>query len=403
MNISSYIAKRYFFSKSSRNAVNIISAISISGIFVGTLALVIVLSAFNGLETLVNGFFTTFDPELKVTPVNGKYFELSDDELNGVKQIEGVAHISQVLEERVLLTYRDMEHIASIKGVDENYTGVTNLESAIESGDYNLYQPSKITKAVMGIGVAYYLGYSRMSFQDPINVFVPKRGASASNFQNAFSSELIYPEGIFRVQPEVDEKYLIAPISYVQKLLGRKSALSSLEIKVKHVETIDAVQSKVKEYLGDDFLVQNREEQQAIFLKVMKNESLFTFLTFALILGIATFTIMGSLSMLMLDKKEHLHSLWAMGTDLSTLRQIFFKEGMLISIVGAGLGLINGILAVLAQQHFGLLSIGDNYIVDSYPVELDWMDVMWVLLTVGVLCSLTSWLTARRLNYKLFT
>ncbi len=403
MNLSSYIARRYFFSKSSRNAVNIISAVSITGILVGTLALVIVLSAFNGLESLVHGFFNTFDPELKVSPKEGKYFELSSNQSEVLKSTEGIASYSQVLEERVLLTYRDMEHIATIKGVDEAYTQVTEIESAITHGAYMVHPSGTIPKAVMGAGVTYYLGYGRISFEDPINVFVPKRGASASDFSNAFSSELIYPQGIFSVQPEVDEKYLLAPLGFVRNLLGRPAALTSIEIKVRQDADIEEVKRHLIDKLGSEFLVQNREEQQAIFLKVMKNESLFTFLVFALILGIATFTIMGSLSMLMLDKKKHIYTLWAVGADLKTLRLIFFKVGMRISLVGAGLGLVLGIIVVLGQQYFGWLSIGQNYIVESYPVELQWDDVVLVTLTVGCLCAVTSWLTSRRLNYSLFT
>ena len=403
MNLSSYIARRYFFSKSSRNAVNIISAVSITGILVGTLALVIVLSAFNGLESLVHGFFNTFDPELKVSPANGKYFELTSDQAEVLESTDGIASYSQVLEERVLLTYRDMEHIATIKGLDNRYTSVTEIESAITHGAYTIHPESKIPKAVIGAGVSYYLSYGRMNFEDPINVFVPKRGASASDFSNAFSSELIYPQGIFSVQPEVDEKYILTSLSFVRNLLGRPDALSSIELKVKPEADVEEVKGLLLQKLGPNFLVQNREEQQAIFLKVMKNESLFTFLVFALILGIATFTIMGSLSMLMLDKKKHIHTLWAVGADIKTLRAIFFKVGMQISFTGAGLGLVLGIIVVLGQQYFGWLEIGQNYIVESYPVELQWKDVLLVILTVGCLCGVTSWLTSRRLNYSLFT
>ncbi len=403
MNISSYIARRYFFAKTSGNAVNIISGISIGGILVGTVALIIVLSAFNGLESLVNGFYNTFDPDLKVTPASGKYFDQDDEKLKQLSNIEGVHSYSRVLEERVLFTYRDMEHIGSIKGVDEAYTSVTQLQSAVAHGSYDIYPEKVVPRAVLGAGVSYYLGYGRVSFDDPINVFVPKTGASASDFTSAFSSELIYPGGVFNIQPEFDEKYVFASLAFVQRLLGREGELSSIEVKVNEGARFEEVQASVKKLFGDNFEVKNREEQQAIFLKVMKTESLFTFLVFALILTIATFTIMGSLSMMMLDKREHLRTLWAMGAELSTLRSIFFKEGLLISLVGAGLGLLIGIAVVLAQQYFGLLEIGQNYVVEAYPVQLEVDDILLVIATVAVLCGITSWLTSRRLTLKLIT
>jgi lipoprotein-releasing system permease protein len=368
---------------------------------VGTVALIIVLSAFNGLESLVNGFYNTFDPDLKVTPATGKYFKADESKLRQLSQLKGVSAVSTVLEERVLFTYRDMEHIGSIKGVDASYSAVTRIRSAVGHGEYAVFPEKQVPRAVLGAGVAYYLGYGRISFEDPINVFVPKSGASTSDFSSAFSSELVYPGGVFNIQPEFDEKYVITSLSFVQGLLGRSGGLSSIEIKVDSQSSRNEVQQAVADLFGDTFEVKNREEQQAVFLKVMKTESLFTFLVFALILAIASFTIMGSLSMMMLDKKEHLRTLWAMGAELKTMRAIFFKEGLLISLVGAGLGVLIGVSVVLVQQHFGLLQIGQNYVVEAYPVELQLDDILLVILTVAVLCGITSWLTSRRLTLKL--
>lgn len=399
MRFSSYIAKRYFFSRSTRNAVNVISGISIFGILVGTLALVVVMSAFNGLESLVKGFYNTFDPDLKISLNEGKYFSEADIPIHEITSIEGVDDVSLILEERVLLGYRDKEYIASIKGVSSSYSKVTRIEEAITHGE-DLINTKGAPRAILGAGVTYYLGYGRVAFQDPVQVFVPRKNASASNFNNAFSSELIYPSGVFSVQPEFDEKYMIAPIAFVRHLLDSPSGLSSIEVKVKDGVDVHEVKSQLKSLLGDSFKVEDRDEQQAIFLKVMKTESLFTFLVFALILAIASFTIMGSLSMMMLDKKDHLRTLWALGTEVRVLQGIFFKEGLLISFVGAGFGLVTGVLLVLAQQHFGLLEIGESYVVNSYPVELKWADVGLVLITVAAICGAASWLTSRRLTDK---
>lgn len=398
MSFSTYIARRYFIAKSTRNAVNIISGISILGILVGTLALIIVLSAFNGLETLVRGFYNTFDPDLKISLNEGKYFNESLVDLEKMRSIEDVEGISPVLEERVLLGFREKEYIASIKGISENYTDVTEINDAINHGENLIYGGSGVPRAVMGAGVAYYLGYGRIAFEDPIQVFVPRKSASAANFSSAFAVDQIYPSGIFSVQPEFDEKYLLAQLSFVRDLLDRPSALSSIEVKVKEGGDIDEVQNELRTLIGDSFKVENRDEQQAVFLKVMRSESLFTYLIFALILSIASFTIMGSLSMMMMDKREHIRTLWAMGTELQTLRAIFFKEGLLIGFVGAGLGLVCGVVLVLLQQHFGLINLGDSYVVNSYPVELKWTDVLLVIVTVAVICGITSWLTSRRLT-----
>lgn len=402
MNLSTYIARRYFFARSSRNAVNIISAISILGILVGTLALIIVLSAFNGLEQLVTGFYQTFDPDLKVTPTTGKYFEPGEERLSKLGALQGVQDYSLVLEERVLFTYQDKEHIGTLKGVDTNYTAVTSIREAITHGQYRTAVQG-VPAAVLGAGVSYYLGYGRISFEEPVSVFVPRSGATGSDFSNAFSSEQLYPAGIFSVQPEFDEEYAITSLGFVRKLLNRSGALSAIEVKTGRGASPGTVQKEIQGLFGDGVEVKDRAQQQAIFMKVMKSESLFTFLVFALILSIATFTIMGSLSMMMLDKKDHLRTLWAMGTDISSLRAIFFKEGMLISGLGAIIGLVLGVLVVLGQQYFGWLSLGQGYVVDAYPVVLRFRDIVLVLCTVGVLCSLSSWLTSRRLSLQLIT
>lgn len=401
MNLSSYIAGRYFFSKSSRNAVNIISGISIFGILVGTAALIIVLSAFNGLERLVTGFYDAFDPDLKVESTRGKYWDPTEQQLQEIRDLEGVTGVSLVLEEKVLLTYREKEYIATLKGVDDNYRQVNAVDEAVTHGEYLPKEPGPVPSAVLGAGVTYFLGYGRISFEEPINVFIPKAGASAADFSNAFSSEVLYPRGVFSIQPEFDKKYVISRLSFVRDLLNRPQAVSALEVKISEANSVQRVEDEIQKILGADFSIKDREEQQAVFMKVMKTESLFTFLVFALILFIASFTIMGSLSMMMLDKKQHLRTLWAMGAELRTLRHVFFKEGMLISFIGAAFGLALGVGLVFFQQQFGMIRLGQGYVVESYPVELRLRDVLLVLTTVAILGGSTSWLTSRRLSLKL--
>jgi len=396
MNVSSYIARRYFFSRTSRNAVNIISGISILGILVGTAALIIVLSAFNGLETLVGSFYNTFDPSLKVETTEGKYFQLSDSKMARLKEVEGVQALSQVLEDRVLLNFAQKEYIATLKGVDNNYLSVNPMDAAVRSGNFNLGDP-RAPAAVLGAGVGYYLGYGRLALGEPIEVYVPKPGASAANFSSAFNTATLIPRGIFQVQPEFDEKYLITSLGFARKFLRRPAAVTALELKVNE-DQLESVQETISEIFGEGYVVKNRQEQQAAFMKVMKSESLFTFMVFALILGIATFTIMGSLSMMMLDKREHLRTLHAIGSDLNQLRQIFFKEGLLISAFGAIAGVILGAGLVLLQQNFNIISLGQGYVIEAYPVELRLGDLFSVLLTVALLSGTASYLTSRRLG-----
>lgn len=399
MNLSGYIARRYFFAKSSRNAVNIISGVSILGVMVGTFSLIVVLSAFNGLEELVGSFYSTFNPDLKLSPKSGKYFEPDPNKLLQLKQLEGVDAISQVLEERVLFSFQDKEHIGSLKGVDEAFTEVTGVAGSIRDGEYSLYFTDSTPALVLGAGVSYYLGYGSMSLHEPVQIFVPRSGSSSTDFNRAFSSRMAYPTGIFTIQPEFDVKYAITNISFVRELLNRKEAVSAIELKLQESADVANVKKEIRELMGPEINVKDRFEQQAVFMKVMKSESMFTFLVFALILGIASFTIMGSLSMMMLDKKEHLRTLWAMGTDVPVLRMVFFKEGLLISSAGLVLGLLLGLLAVLGQEYFGWIKLGQGYVVEAYPVVLKIKDVMLVAITVFFLGGLSSWLTSRRLNY----
>lgn len=370
-----------------------------SGILVGTAALIIVLSVFNGLEGLVKGFYESFDPDIKATLVKGKYYTINQEELNKIRGIAGIKSVAEVLEERVLFTFRDKEHIATLKGVSPNFNEVSGVQEKIVSGNY-FNEDALLPRTVIGAGVSYYLGYGHNDFESGISVFVPKK-QTGTDFRTAFATKTFYPCGIFSVEPEFDKKFALAPIHFVRQLLGRDDVISGLEFHLNGEVNEDKIKKEIKEILGNRFKVQNRDEQQEILFKVMKSENFFTFLVFALILGISTFTIMGSLTMLMIDKKENLATLWAMGTDIKTLQNIFFKEGMIIGIVGAFLGLTLGVILVWAQSSFGLISLAPGYALESYPVELRFKDILTVSFTVIVLCSLASWLTSKRMSLKL--
>ncbi len=377
--------------------MNIITGISVTGILVGSAALIIVLSAFNGLENLVRSFYDDFDPDLKIVPSSGKFFQ--DSEVDSIIDAQpGVIHYSKVLEEKALFSFRDKEFIASLKGVDHKYTEVTKIRTKVPYGEYRLNENLALNPAVIGAGVAYYLGFSRSDFQEPINIFIPKESSGLGD--QSFRSDRLFPLGFFAVQPEFDEQYVLSTLAFSREVLNRPNACSAVEIAVDSTYDIAEVQGQLQEKLNS-FEVLNREEQQASFLKVMRTEGLFTFLIFALILSIATFTIAGSLTMLMFEKRSNLHTLWSMGTPIKELRKVILKLGMIISISGGIGGLLIGAIIVLAQEHFQLISVGEGYIVDAYPVALRWTDLFLVGVTVMVLGYLSAWLSARRLNLKL--
>lgn len=396
MKLSSFFARRYFLAKSSSNAVNIITGISVLGILVGTAALIIVLAAFNGLEQLVRSFYADFDPDLKIVAAEGKFFQAED--LQAIDwQAAEVAAASFVLEEKALLTYQDRDYIATLKGVDSHWVDVTNITEKLRSGNYLLHRESAAVPAILGSGVAYFLRYSNNNLEEALRVFVPRDNQSLDP-SRSFRSATVYPTGIFAIQPEFDEKYSLVPLPFVQQLVNREGAVTALEVRLRDAEQVESLEKRWQKQLGAAFSVLTRDEQQAVFFKVMKTEGLFTFLVFALILSIATFTIAGSLTMLMFEKKENLQTLSALGMTLPELRQIFFKEGMIICLTGGGIGLILGLAIILLQENFGLLAVGEGYVVEAYPVALAWKDVLLVILTTLGLSSLVSWLTARRLN-----
>lgn len=377
--------------------MNIITGISVTGILVGSAALIIVLSAFNGLENLVRGFYEDFDPDLKIVPHSGKFFAESEVDSILTNQ-EGLLYYSKVLEEKALFSFRDKEYIASLKGVDRNFTAVTNIKSKIPYGEYRLNENLAINSAVIGAGVAYYLGFSRSDFQEPINIFIPKESNGLGD--QSFRSDRLFPLGFFAVQPEFDEQYVLSSLEFSREVLNRPNACSAIEIAVDSSYSIEAIKQELQEKLSP-YEVLNREEQQASFLKVMRTEGLFTFLIFALILSIATFTIAGSLTMLMFEKRSNLHTLWSMGTPIKELRKVILKLGLIISLSGGLGGLLIGAGIIVAQEYFQLISVGEGYIVDAYPVALRWTDVLLVGVTVLFLGYLSAWLSARRLNLKL--
>ncbi len=401
MKLSLYIARRYLFAKKSRNAINVISGISVAGVTVGTMALITILSVFNGLEEMVKTIFNTSDPEIRIAPIKGKVFIPDSTLLVRLSAIDGVEVWSEALEENALLKYEEQQYIATVKGVGKNYTEVTDLDSAMWDGDFILEAENKRPYVIAGLGVANMLGM-RLNFVSPLAVYVPDRKASVSiNPDNAFTRKYIFPSGIFVVEQEFDSKYVFMPISFVRELLDYTDEVSSIEVKLKTGIDSRKTQKTIKNLFGKEYSVLNRYEQQEIFYKVMKAERLAIFVILTFILIIASFNIIGSLTMLIIEKERDISILKSLGADNNLIRRIFIYEGWMISVIGACIGLLLGLLVCAVQQHFGIVKLaGESLLIDSYPVRMKLTDVLIVATTVIAIGYWAAWYPVRYLSRK---
>jgi lipoprotein-releasing system permease protein len=400
VNVPFYIARRYLVSKKRTNAVNLITGISMLGVAVGTAAMITVLSGFNGLESLIRSFYNTFDPDIKVLTEKGKFLPGDSTTYSFLADLDEVADYSLVLEDKALLQFRDKEYIATIKGVDRNYNSTTRFSESITRGDYFGRMTDEV--GVVGIGVAYHLSLARLDFVDPMRVYVPrgdyKIGLDPSSSVNM---QPLYPVGIFSVQPDYDIKYVVTPLAYAQKLFNKRGGLSAVEIKLHEGADVDAAKEVITQKLGTGYKVLDRNEQQFTIFRVIKIEGLATFLILTFILTIASFGILGSLIMLILEKKKDINTMRSLGLTKKRIKHIFLAEGLLISSVGCLFGVFLGVTLVLLQDNFGLIALGQGYAMDAYPVELRIGDVFRVFLTVMAIGSLVSWLAVRRLKTEI--
>lgn len=401
MNFPFYIAKRYLFSKKSRNAINVISAISVVGVAVGTIALIVVLSVFNGFDNLVRSLFNSFDPDLKITFAVGKTFPGNHEKIQKLESVDGIMYLTEVVEENALLRYDERQYIATIKGVGVNFVRMSGIDSMIVDGDFTLIKDGQ-PFAVIGQGVATNLAVG-LHFISPINFYVPRNTRLISlNPAKAFNRKYIFPSGIFAIQQDFDSEYVIVPLSFARDLLGYTNEVSAIEIKVDPSYDPVMIQENIKELLGDEFSVKNRFEQQELLYKIMKTEKWAIFLILTFILVVASFNVIGSLTMLIIEKKKDIATLRSMGTSLSSLRRIFLFEGWMISLLGALSGLFAGTLICWTQQHFGVIKLqgSDSFVIDAYPVSIELPDLAWVFLTVLLIGYLASWYPVRYITRR---
>jgi len=375
--------------------------ISVIGVSLGTMALVIVLSVFNGFNGLISNLFGSFDPDLKILPVAGKTFIPNSPEFTQIKEMDQVLFYAEALEENALLKYGNRQRPAIVKGVSEEFSLMTGIDSMMPDGNFILEQGNR-EYAVFGYGVANNLGIG-LNFIDPIKFYVPRRDVKLGhNPMDAFRVDFLFPSGVFTIQEDFDSQYVLVPMAFARRLFDRKEAVSAIEIKLKNLDQSDQVQEHIQDLLGEDYVVKNRFQLHDVLFKMMQSEKTAIFFILAFILVIASFNIIGSLSMLIIDKQGDIETLISIGANKLLIQRIFLLEGWLISLLGAVIGTLMGVGVCLLQEKFGLIKLSgaENFIFSSYPVDIEFSDVAIVFTTVIIIGYLASRLPVRYLTRK---
>ncbi len=401
MNFPFYIARRYLFSKKSTNAINVISGISAVGVAVATMALVVTLSVFNGFHDMVASLFTQMDPQIKITPVMGKVVAADDSLLTRIRQLPQVDVATEVMEDQALAVYGDRQTMVRLKGVEDNFDKLTHIREVLEGdGDYALHA-ADMNYGILGMGVAYQLG-TGYTYEHPLKIYAPRREGqlNLANPQDGFVEDELYSPGVlFSIkQGKYDKRYIITSIAFTRQLFDQQGMLSSLELRLKPGSNFEQVKAEMQEIAGDRFLVRDRYEQQDDTFRIMKIEKLMAYIFLTFILVIACFNIIGSISMLMIDKKNDVVTLRNLGASDKQIIRIFLFEGRMISVLGAMAGLAVGLLLCWLQQEYGIVRLGKSegsFIVDAYPVSVHPWDVIIIFLTVITVGFLSVWYPVR--------
>lgn len=397
MNFPLYIAKRYLFSKSKSNAINIITGIASAGIIVGAMALFVVLSVFSGLRDFSLSFSNDFDPDLKVNAIAGKTFTLSADQENQLKNIAGVASYSKVVEERVLFFFDGKEQVTYLKGVDANFTKTNVVDQNLIGGKWlktNTYQ------VVIGNGISEKLSLGLYDFNNPFEVYVPRKGKGVIESEaEAFNKTSLIPVGVYALSEDLDSKYVFCDLTLAQQLLELKpSQISGVEMKLKPNVEEAAVVEKLNILFQNKADIKNRAQQNATLYKMLNTENIAVYLIFTLVIIIALFNLIGALIMMVLDKKTNLKTLYNLGSEIKDLKKIFLLQGTLLSLIGGVIGLLLGIIVVVIQQQFNLVMITETL---AYPVVFSLQNVVIVFLTIILLGFISSWIASSRVSKKL--
>ncbi|WP_372774486.1 ABC transporter permease [Mangrovibacterium sp.] len=399
MKLAFYIARRYLVSKKSIHVINLISALSVIGVAVGTMALIVVLSAFNGIDNFIQGMLSSFDPDLKITAAEGKSFSLDNPEIIQLNELEGIASFMQVVEDNALLQYDERQKYGIVKGVEANYAAFSGMDSMVIDGSFILNHDNRMF-TVIGQGVAVDLGVG-LSFVNPIHVYYPKREQkSRPMMENAFNHDYVFATGVFSVQQEIDAQYILVPIEFAREIFELNGRVTSLELKLKPGVAVSDIQEQIKALLGPAYNVQDRYEQHEFLYRVMKSEKWTSFLILSFILIIASFNLLGSLTMIILDKKNDIYILESMGANQRLIRRIFLLEGWMIAITGAIVGVLAGVGLIWAQTRFELLKLpgGGAFAISAYPVKLQLFDVLATLAIVLAIGFLAAWYPVRSIK-----
>jgi lipoprotein-releasing system permease protein len=409
MNLPFFIAKRYMFAKKSQNVINIITAISVGGVAIGTMAFIVLLSVFNGLDSLTKSLLSVFDPEIEITPVEGKTFVAKgDSRFKAVRGHPGVVYFTEVLEENALLMYADRQHVATLKGVGDNYVSTSGLDRMMVEGSLMLKDDYNNSYAVIGRSLANVLNVG-LNFITPLDIYIPRRTATISsltiNPERSFNRRMIFPSGIFAVEQEFDLSYVVIPIGFVRELLEYDHEVSAIELVLSPGFREREVIADIQAILGDEFRVLNRYQQHEWLYKVMETEKWAMYMILSFILLVASFNITGSLTMLIMEKKKDLIVLKSLGATEKMIRKIFLFEGWMISIAGAVAGLILGFLIAIIQIKFGIVKLygAGEFIIDSYPVELRVSDFLYVFAIVIFIGLLAAVVPVRYITMRIFT
>lgn len=400
MNTSAFIARRYLFSKKSTNAINIISGISMLGVLVGSAALILILSVFNGFETLIVSMYSSFTPELKVLPAKGKTFDPTTLHLDRLRKLPGIYSVAEVLEEKVLLRYGKAQFIGTVKGVSDDFLKSPYLDSTLQIGSFALKENGE-NLAVIGASVQISLGINIKDQSALLQVYSPRHNAASSfNPMDEFVVRNIAPSGVFSVQQDFDD-IVITPIAFTRDLLDEPQKVSYIEINLQDKANTDQIQRQLQERFGKNFVIKNRYQQNTSLYKLLNSEKWAIFLILTFVLIIAIFNIIGSLTMLVIDKRKDIAILTSLGADKKLVQQIFFYEGLLITVVGCVIGMAAGLAFALLQQKFGFISMGGTTMVQAYPVTLKPSDFLLVFITVTGISVIASGISARLSIQKL--
>jgi lipoprotein-releasing system permease protein len=394
LNFPLYIAKRYLFSFSKNNAINIITGIASFGIIVGAMALFVVLSVFSGLKDFSLSFSNNFDPDLKITATKGKFFFISEEQQNKLLKIDGVLTQSKIIEERVLFMFDGKQEVASIKGVDSLYSKVNEVKKTLFNGQWlnpDTYQ------VVVGYGITEKLSLGLFDFNNKFEVFVPKPGKGAvENPENAFTKTTIIPVGIYAINDELDSKYVFADLGLTQELLQYKpNQISGIELKLKPNFDEKKIKSELQKIFNNSVIIKNRAQLNDSLYKMLNTENTALYLIFTLVIILTLFTLAGAIIMMILDKKGNLKTLFNLGVEVKSLRRIFLLQGTLLTFFGGILGMILGIIIVVIQQQFQVIMITPTL---AYPVIFNIQNVILVLATIFLLGFIASWIASSRVS-----